>query len=165
MIFSSDSEDVISPEEMDRSIVESLGNLPEIQKFHLTNRIRTNAELSSFIQNMMHLPEKRSPRWYPHIAVVYANNDREVENFLNDFAGQGYQQRMPEGSGQLGIQAVRDAEKIVVLLDEQYYYDEKGIFKIQVLCGKIFQCTKTFSSFESGEREPGSGGEREYGGI
>lgn len=43
---------------------------------------------------MMHLPEKRSPRWYPHIAVVYANNDREVENFLNDFAGQGYQQRM-----------------------------------------------------------------------
>lgn len=91
VIFSSDSEDVISPEEMDRSIVESLGNLPEIQKFHLTNRIRTNAELSSFIQNMMHLPEKRSPRWYPHIAVVYANNDREVENFLNDFAGQGYQ--------------------------------------------------------------------------
>ena len=62
VIFSSDSEDVISPEEMDRSIVESLGNLPEIQKFHLTNRIRTNAELSSFIQNMMHLPEKRSPR-------------------------------------------------------------------------------------------------------
>ena len=129
MIFSSDSEDVISPEEMDRSIVESLGNLSEIQKFHLTNRIRTNAELSSFIQNMMHLPEKRSPRWYPHIAVVYANNDREVENFLNDFAGQGYQQRMPEGSGQLGIQAVRDAEKIVVLLDEQYYYDEKGYLR------------------------------------
>lgn len=61
MIFSSDSEDVISPEEMDRSIVESLGNLSEIQKFHLTNRIRTNAELSSFIQNMMHLPEKRAP--------------------------------------------------------------------------------------------------------
>ena len=41
------------------------------------------------------------------------------ENFLNDFAGQGYQQRMTEGSGQLDVQAVRDAEKIVVLLDEQ----------------------------------------------
>lgn len=165
MIFSSDSEDVISPKELDRSIVEGLGKLPGIQKFHLTNRIRTNAELSSFIQNMLHLPEKRSSRWYPHIVVMYANNDSEAENFLNDFAGQGYQQRMPEGSGQLGIQAVSDAEKIVVLLDEQYYYDEKRIFKIQVLRGKIFQCTKTFSSFESGEREPGSGGEREYGGI
>mgnify|MGYP000464813406 CR=1 FL=1 len=94
MIFSSDSEDVISPKELDRSIVEGLGKLPGIQKFHLTNRIRTNAELSSFIQNMLHLPEKRSSRWYPHIVVMYANNDSEAENFLNDFAGQGYQQRM-----------------------------------------------------------------------
>ena len=144
VIFSSDSEDVISPEEMDRSIVESLGNLPEIQKFHLTNRIRTNAELSSFIQNMMHLPEKRSPRWYPHIAVVYANNDREVENFLNDFAGQGYQQRIPEGSGQLGIQAVRDAEKIVVLLDEQYYYDEKGYLRSRCSAEKYSSVRKLF---------------------
>ena len=144
VIFSSDSEDVISPEEMDRSIVESLGNLSEIQKFHLTNRIRTNAELSSFIQNMMHLPEKRSPRWYPHIAVVYANNDREVENFLNDFAGQGYQQRMPEGSGQLGIQAVRDAEKIVVLLDEQYYYDEKGYLRSRCSAEKYSSVRKLF---------------------
>ena len=165
MIFSSDSEDVISPEEMDRSIVESLGNLPEIQKFHLTNRIRTNAELSSFIQNMLHLPEKKKLQMVSAYCGDVCNNDSEAENFLNDFAGQGYQQRMPEGSGQLGIQAVRDAEKIVVLLGEQYYYDEKRIFKIQVLRGKIFQCTKTFSSFESGEREPGSGGEREYGGI
>ena len=54
------------------------------------------------MRNFLFYPEhdapagKRSPRWYPHIAVVYANNDREVENFLNDFAGQGYQQRMPE---------------------------------------------------------------------
>ena len=126
------------------SLVESLGNLPEIQKFHLTNRIRTNAELSSFIQNMMHLPEKRSPRWYPHIAVVYANNDREVENFLNDFAGQGYQQRMPEGSGQLGIQAVRDAEKIVVLLDEQYYYDEKGYLRSRCSAEKYSSVRKLF---------------------
>nr|WP_295274862.1 DNA/RNA helicase domain-containing protein [uncultured Blautia sp.] len=144
VIFSSDSEDVISPEELDRSIVERLENLPGLQKFHLTNRIRTNAELSTFIQNMMHLPEKRSPRWYPHIAVVYANNDREVENFLNDFAGQGYQQRMAESSGQVGIQAVRDVEKIVVLLDEQYYYDEKGYLRSRCSVEKYSSVRKLF---------------------
>ena len=144
VIFSSDSEDVISPKELDRSIVEGLGKLPGIQKFHLTNRIRTNAELSSFIQNMLHLPEKRSSRWYPHIVVMYANNDSEAENFLNDFAGQGYQQRMPEGSGQLGIQAVRDAEKIVVLLDEQYYYDEKGYLRSRCSAEKYSSVRKLF---------------------
>ena len=126
------------------SNVEGLGKLPGIQKFHLTNRIRTNAELSSFIQNMLHLPEKRSSRWYPHIVVMYANNDSEAENFLNDFAGQGYQQRMPEGSGQLGIQAVRDAEKIVVLLDEQYYYDEKGYLRSRCSAEKYSSVRKLF---------------------
>ena len=60
---------------------------------------------------------------------------------------------------------MRDAEKIVVLLDEQYYYDEKGYLRSRCSAEKYSSCTKTFSSFESGEREPGSGGEREYGGI
>ena len=61
-----------------------------------------------------------------------------------DFAGQGYQQRMPEGSGQLGIQAVRDAEKIVVLLDEQYYYDEKGYLRSRCSAEKYSSVRKLF---------------------
>ncbi len=129
LIFSSDSEDAISPEEMDRSTVESLENLIGIQKFHLTNRIRTNAELSSFIQNMLHLPQKRSSRWYPHITVVYANGDSEAENLLNDFKRQGYQQRMIDASIQIETMAVRDTEKLVVAMDERYYYDEKGYLR------------------------------------
>lgn len=144
MIFSSDFEDVISPEELDRSIVERLENLPGLQKFHLTNRIRTNAELSTFIQNMMHLPEKRSPRWYPNIAVVYAGNGRESENLMNDFVRQGYQRRTTEGSGQLDAQAVRDEEKIVVLLDEQYYYDEKGYLRFMCSSEKDFSVRRLF---------------------
>lgn len=144
VIFSSDSEDVISPEELDRSIVERLENLPGLQKFHLTNRIRTNAELSTFIQNMMHLPEKRSPRWYPNIAVVYAGNGRESENLMNDFVRQGYQRRTTEGSGQLDSQAVRDEEKIVVLLDEQYYYDEKGYLRFMCSSEKDFSVRRLF---------------------
>lgn len=129
LIFSSDSEAAVSPEEMDRSTVESLENLAGIQKFHLTNRIRTNAELSSFIQNMMHLPEKRSPRWYPHIVVVYANGVSEAENLLNDFMRQGYQQRLPDVPMRLETMAVRDTEKLVVVMDERYYYDEKGYLR------------------------------------
>ena len=129
LIFSGDSEDAISPEEMDRSTVESFENLTGIQKFRLTNRIRTNAELSSFIQNMLHLPQKKSLRWYPHITVVYANDNSEAENLLNDFMWQGYQCRIPDVPTQLETMAVRNAEKLVVLLDERYYYDEKGYLR------------------------------------
>ena len=103
VIFSGDDEDMISDEEMDRTMLREIEHLPDIQSFHLTNRIRTNAELSSFIQNMMHLPEKRMVRYYPHIQVVYANDEEEAEILLK-----GYQ------------------DQLVFIIDERYYYDEKG---------------------------------------
>ena len=67
VIFSSDSEDVISSEEMDKENIKKLENQTDIKVFRLTNRIRTNAELSTFIQNMMHLPPRMNSRGYPHI--------------------------------------------------------------------------------------------------
>ena len=108
VIFSSDDEDMISDEEMDRTMIHEIEHLPDIQSFHLTNRIRTNAELSSFIQNMMHLPEKRTVRYYPHIQVVYANDEEEAEILLK-----GYQ------------------DQLVFIIDERYYYDEKGYLREQ----------------------------------
>ena len=108
VIFSSDDEDMISDEEMDRTMIREIEHLPDIQSFHLTNRIRTNAELSSFIQNMMHLPEKRTVRYYPHIQVVYANDEEEAELLLK-----GYQ------------------NQLVFIIDERYYYDEKGYLREQ----------------------------------
>lgn len=91
VIFSSDSEDVISSEEMDKENIKKLENQTDIKVFRLTNRIRTNAELSTFIQNMMHLPPRMNSRGYPHIFVVYANDDVEAENLLSDYIKQGYQ--------------------------------------------------------------------------
>ena len=101
-------EDMISDEEMDRTMLREIEHLPDIQSFHLTNRIRTNAELSSFIQNMMHLPEKRMVRYYPHIQVVYANDEEEAGILLK-----GYQ------------------NQLVFIIDERYYYDEKGYLREQ----------------------------------
>lgn len=108
VIFSGDDEDMISDEEMDRTMLREIEHLPDIQSFHLTNRIRTNAELSSFIQNMMHLPEKRMVRYYPHIQVVYANDEEEAGILLK-----GYQ------------------DQLVFIIDERYYYDEKGYLREQ----------------------------------
>ena len=78
VIFSSDSEDAICPEELGVNTLKLIENLPEIQMFHLTNRIRTNAELSSFIQNMLHLTDRKTSKPYPHVSVVYANNEEEL---------------------------------------------------------------------------------------
>ena len=118
VIFSGDSEDVISPEEMDRSTTALIEKIRDIRTFHLTNRIRTNAELSSFILHMMHLPEQKVQRHYPHIQVAYANNNTEAENLLKDYIRQGYQYK-----------PLHDTDRLAVLIDEKYYYDLKGYLR------------------------------------
>ena len=117
VIFSSDCEDMISQEERKQNVAEDLVHLPDIQVFHLTNRIRTNAEVSSFILNMMHLPGRRGLRPYPHVEVVYANDDREAENFRKDYLRQGYRPSQ------------ENEECLVVVMDDRYYYDEKGYLR------------------------------------
>ena len=115
VIFSSDDEDMISDEEMDRTMIREIEHLPDIQSFHLTNRIRTNAELSSFIQNMIHLTDRKTSKPYPHVSVVYANNEEETAALLEDYIHQGYEYE---------ITAVRDIKRLVIILDERYYYDQ-----------------------------------------
>lgn len=125
IIFSSDCEDMISPEELDRATLHELKNLTGIQTYHLTNRIRTNAELSFYIQSMMHLSHRRPSASYPHISVVYANNEGEADCFLADYRTCGYicekETRSPEPE--------RVADRIAVLIDEKYYYDEQGYLR------------------------------------
>lgn len=118
IIFSGDCEEQISPEEAGESIKREMEKLPKLQVFRLTNRIRTNAEISSFIQNMMRLPDRKCSRRFPHVTIVYANDDREAENLLRDAKEQGYQV-----SGENEI-AERTPDYLAVLLDESYYYDE-----------------------------------------
>ncbi|RHV87676.1 ATP-binding protein [Clostridium sp. OF09-36] len=118
VIFSSDDESPVSPEEADQSIKQELKNLAEVWMFRLTNRIRTNAELSTFIQNMMHLPERKVTRHFPNVTVFYANDNQETENLIQDAKEQGYQllsEHMVTG---------KTPDCLAVMLDEQYFYDE-----------------------------------------
>lgn len=124
IIFSSDSEEMISPKEIDQSTMKRMEELPNLQTFRLTNRIRTNAELSSFIQNMMHLPVRKNQNEFPHVSVVYANDAKEADMLVQDYVRQGYQYFQQMEWAELGVTAVRDTEKMVVMLDERYYYDE-----------------------------------------
>lgn len=124
VIFSSDSEDAICPEELGVNTLKLIENLPEIQMFHLTNRIRTNAELSSFIQNMIHLTDRKTSKPYPHVSVVYANNEEEAAAILEDYIHQGYEYE---------ITAMRDIKRLVIILDERYYYDQNRYLRSKYL--------------------------------
>ena len=136
LIFSSDSEDAICPDELGTDTIKLIENLPEIHMFHLTNRIRTNAELSSFIQNMMHYTGRKTANFYPHVSVVYANDEREAEILLKDYTSQGYQYRPPvcARNHEMEITAVRDTKSLVTVLDDRYYYDKNGYLRSGYSC-------------------------------
>ena len=119
LIFDGDREDVIAPEELPPNTMTLLETLPEIQSFRLTNRIRTNAELSSFICDMMHLPRQKTQKSYPHIAVVYANTDTEAEKLLYAYEKQGYQRT---NTGE-------ETDRLVVLLEDFWYYEKTGYLR------------------------------------
>ncbi len=131
VIFSSDSEDMISPYELDRGNLHVIEGLPGIQIFRLTNRIRTNAELSSFIQNIMHIPAGRRLKEYPHIEVVYANDDGEAANLLEDYRARGYWYKADGGNpyGSKNAEPSGGVDSLVVVMDDHYYYDEGGYLR------------------------------------
>ena len=133
VIFSSDSEDMISPYELDRGNLHVIEGLPGIQIFRLTNRIRTNAELSSFIQNIMHIPAGRRLKEYPHIEVVYANDDGEAANLLEDYRARGYWYKADGGNsyGSRNAEPSGGVDSLVVIMDDGYYYDEEGYLRSQ----------------------------------
>ena len=128
VIFSSDSEDMISPYELDRGNLHVIEGLQGIQIFRLTNRIRTNAELSSFIQNIIHIPAGRRLKEYPHIEVVYANDDGEAANLLDDYRARGYWYKADGGNsyGSRNAEPSGGVDSLVVVMDDHYYYDEEG---------------------------------------
>ena len=138
IIFSSDTEDMISPEELDREISQRLASLPDVQSFHMTNRIRTNAELSSFIQNMLDLSRRKGQKGYPNIEVVYANDDTEAVCLMQGYARRGYLYQNP---------AMRDVNRLVAVLDEQYYYDEDGYLR----AGKISEASYEITPITTSE--------------
>ena len=152
VIFSSDCEDMISPEEMERETVQALEQLSGIQGFRLTNRIRTNAELSSFIQNMMCIPERKTGRHFPHVTVLYANDDMEAEVLLNDAVHQGYNVIL-DGIGCYGSRVAQTATDFA---DASHSKSAKsaattvsyGIFSSE----NAYPCTVTTGSLISADR-------------
>ena len=103
--------------------------MPEIQIFRLTNRIRTNAEVSSFIQNMMHLPTGKSQKGYPHIEVVYANDSTEAEKLIKNYKCQGYQYQEESYGVNDNTTEQEHAEYLAVVINDRYYYDEEGYLR------------------------------------
>lgn len=148
VIFSYDREDAIAPEERKVYGAELIENIPDYVKYKLTNRIRMNSELSTFISCVMCVQGRNYRRDYPSVSLVYANDDNEAEILLQSFEKDGYiyiwddetynnhNIEFADACKQIDIMnpltsiaasaaTCKEFDRVVMMIDGRFYYDDK----------------------------------------
>ena len=113
--------------------------------FKLTNKIRMNNELSTFLRTFLSA-SKMYKREYPNVSVVYGADMDEAMNLIRFYEKEGYMFIWDRGLG-IGIDEMesfpgealtriesasvtgKEFDKVVMLLDDSFYYDEKGFLR------------------------------------
>lgn len=146
VIISYDSEDAIAPAERANDPALDIERLPEFYKFKLTNRIRMNAELSSFINCLMHPARYRRRSFYPNISVAYGNTKEEAERLIGKFIDEGYiyiskrnledttdNSALAKDMVSSHMATCQEFGQVVMRISRGFYYDEEGYLRYEGL--------------------------------
>lgn len=142
-IFSSDSTQILSKKEKRRDIVNRIKMLPLDGEYTLSEKIRTNRELHAFITQITNL--NRVPKGqidYSNVEFNYANTTTEAQNLLKYYRNKGYvfinfsksnYDYSPYADYEEDFDTHhvigQEFDKVVMLLDNSFYYDENGILQ------------------------------------
>ncbi|MBP5299360.1 MAG: hypothetical protein J6Z09_09440, partial [Lachnospiraceae bacterium] len=142
VIFSFDLEDSIAPEERKTYGAPLIEALPGYVGHRLTNKIRVNSELSSFISGVMCIKGRIHRREYPSVNVAYAENVEELKHLLTNFDNEGFmfirdRELSIEEEAFGGISNMvetsaatcKEFDKVVMIMDENFTYDKEGYLR------------------------------------
>ncbi len=137
VVFSYDAEEPVAASEPKTHGTEMIEALQGFMKHKLTKRIRLNKELSVFISCVMSMKGKNQAGDYPNVSLAYAGDGEEAAIRLRKFMEDGYMYIRDEAvhSGQslddagevgTGETDCKEFDRIVMLIDDSFYYDEGG---------------------------------------
>ena len=142
-VFSSDPEQVLTTAEKERDIAGKIAALPLRHEFVLSEKIRYNKEMFSFIaclKNLNHKPEEKQN--YLNVDIHYAADAEEAVQLLKYYREKGYvfinyARENPEQGNYTELEEHFDIyhvigmefDKVVMLMDPSFYYDEEGILR------------------------------------
>ncbi len=162
VIISYDREDIISPDERSHDGAELIEKIEDFLGYRLTNRIRLNSELSSFISLVMCISKGGHRYEYPNVSLAYATDDDEVRHLLNNYRKNGYIYIWDEligGSFENSLDVTasdsgnalsdrgeegymhcieakdatcREFDRVVMLIDESFSYDDDGYLRSSI---------------------------------
>ena len=138
VIVTFDKEDAIPAEDGRMSGSRLITETEGYTGYKLTNRIRLNNELSSFIASLMRIKGRSKRGAYPSVMLLYAGDEQEADNLLLAAREDGYEYICGHGlqreQGALGGTPITEAvckeyEGVVMLLDAAFYYDPDGYLR------------------------------------
>ncbi|MCR4587737.1 MAG: DUF2075 domain-containing protein, partial [Lachnospiraceae bacterium] len=153
VIIAYDKEDTIALAEREGEGAELIENTEGFIGYKLTNKIRLNGELSSFISNLMCVSRSGRKYDYPSVSLAFAKDAAEAETIIGNFENQGYiyiwdkelvgEVKEPgdrtkvlpaetyDKDTRIEAKAAtcKEFDKIVMLIDDTFYYDPEGYLR------------------------------------
>lgn len=142
IIFSYDENQVLSQSEQRAKISKKIESISGCKIHRLTNKIRTNKELASFVERLRDLHSHNIVSDYSSVTLAYANDRAEALLLLENFTKNGYvfinytsssyrltpfdcYGAFSEGRNTHTVIG-QEFEKVVMLLDNTFAYDQDG---------------------------------------
>lgn len=139
-VFSSDPGQVLSAAERRNGIAQKIDSLPLVGKYELSEKIRTNKELASFIISVKNLSRKpHIPMDYSNVTLAYANDAREAKYLIQYYKDRGYTfinysksnycySPYSEYEEDFDTHHVigQEFDNVLMLMDNSFYYDAEG---------------------------------------
>lgn len=139
-IFSYDFAQCLSKKEIRRNNPQKLRNIYGFQEMKLSDRIRTNIVIFSFIRTMLRLTEvPRKPMNYDCIDIMYANDITESDKLLRLYKNKGYtfitftpSQFVSNGIDHYSVninshQVIgQEFDNVVIIMDNNFRYSDDG---------------------------------------
>ncbi|MGE8019353.1 ATP-binding protein [Peribacillus frigoritolerans] len=139
-IFSYDFQQCLASWEINRNIPQYIKEQVSPKHFKLTEKIRTNKEIASFIKNLFDLSKRNPNQEYPNIDVQYFMSSLAVKKELEILKSQGwkvinytpsryhkfpydnFQNYQDESAHEVIGQ---EYDKVVAVLDQHFYYNQE----------------------------------------
>lgn len=140
-VFAYDRKQYLADNELIREIPQKIESLPTIAVFRLTNKIRTNKEIASFIRQLRNKNACYEKHDYSHVKVIFFENRKKAKKFLKSLREEHW--RVPTYTpgkrktfqyedylirSEESVHAVigQEFEKVAAVIDEHFGYDDDG---------------------------------------
>lgn len=140
-IFSYDSQQCLASWEIKRNIPQYIKEQVSPKLFKLTEKIRTNKEIASFIKNLFDLSNKSPNQQYSNVDVQYFKYSSDAREYIDILRNQRWKvinftpskyDRYPYDRYQNSWEETahnvigQEYDKVVAVMDKYFFYDQNG---------------------------------------